>query len=397
MITCNYSNGYFNLIYPINREEWYATKPHYGRYLTFSRNDLYFYVSSLSELHSKIYIKAYQSGISSDISYKNANEFMDKIFPNSHYTAELLNNYNHEKNQFEGGYEGAHIFNKFNDENKIYYDKITFLADEMTNGDVLLLLQKIADNYESYYISGNNQCLDSTICGTLFPEYTKSVTSNSKFENALNSWNKREEFASPAAGKIEYFPSQNVVNIEYTVNRKSSSENPNSYLDLYQTEILNGSSIDDYFLKFDLDDIYGGSSGGFAAYAGLNSSGFAGVYACYKDNNSKDIGCMAWSDHTNKFDMAWGAAANSIESSETFNNNRLNNVVRRVRPNGEFIYTIHLGEYMKKYMPEIYKRKDEIKSIEYGLFATEFRNKRNECYHCVTKIKANEINLLKIK
>jgi len=36
-------------------------------------------------------------------------------------------------------------------------------------------------------------------------------------------------------------------------------------------------------------------------------------------------------------------------------------------------------------------------TIEYGLFATEFRSKQNECYHCVTKIKANEINLLKIK
>jgi len=52
---------------------------------------------------------------------------------------------------------------------------------------------------------------------------------------------------------------------------------------------------------------------------------------------------------------------------------------------------------MKKYLPEVYKRKDEIKSIQYGLTALEFRSKQNECYHCTSKIKANEVNLLKIK
>ena len=406
MITCNYSNGYFNLIYPINRKEWYAVKPYYSNIsaypsqLTFSRNDLYFHVSSLSDLHSKIYLKEYQNGTSSENSYNKANEFMNKVFPKSHYTAELQNNYNRETLEWipfdkTKYYDVAEMFDA---ENKLYYEKITFLANEMTNGDVPLLLQKIANNYESYYMSGNKECLDSTICGTLFPEYTKSVTSNPKFQNGLSSWNKREELAFPATGKIESFPTQNIVKIEYTVNRAKSSENPNSELALYQIEQLNNSSIDDYFLRFDLNDIYGGSEGGYIAYAGLNSSGFAGVYVCYKNSNNEDIGCMAWSDHTNKFDIAWGLVANRIESSSTFNNYRLQNVIRRVRPSAKkFIYTLHLGEYMKKYMPEIYKRKDEIKSMEYGLFATEFRSQQNECYHCEADIKANEISLLKIK
>ena len=321
---------------------------------------------------------------------------MDKVFPNSHYTAELLNNYDRENNKWIRIYGNKYnsIIDMFDHENKLYYDKIEFLADEMTDGDIALVIKKIADNYESYYISGNNQCLDSTICGTLFPEYTKLVTSNSKFENGLDSWNKREELASPATGKIESFPTKNVVNIEYIANRVNSSENPNSTLDLYQTEQLNQSSINDYFLRFDLNELYGGSSNVFGAYT---SSGFAGVYVCYNDNNDNNLGCMAWTDHTNKFDIAWGSAIHRVESSNTFNNYRLQDVVRRVRPSAEkFVFTIHLGEYMKKYLPEIYKHKNEIKSMEYGLFATEFRNQENGCNKCEAKIKANEISLLKV-
>ena len=399
MFTCNYANGSFNLIYPLNTKKWYAKKPYRG-YLTFSRNDLYFYASSLSDLHSKIYLKTYKNGITSENSYIKANQFMEKVFPKSHYTAELLDNYDFENKQWIKRYDSKYhnIRDAFDHENKFYYDQIKLLSDEITGGDIALLLQKIADNYESYYLSGNHKCLDSTICGTLFPEYTKSVTLNRKFEDGLDSWKNRKEIIFPAVGNIEFLPTTNRVNLEFTANIPNSSNNAYSYFDFYQTEILGNGNIDDYFFEFDADEIYGGAEGGHPSRNGLNSSGFAGVYTCYKDKNNKNIACISWSDHTNKFDMAWGPAENRIESSTTFYNIRLNPVVRRLRPNSKhFSSKVHLGEFTKKHLPEIYKRKNEIKSIEYGLFATEFRNQQNGCYYCTAKIKANEINLLKVK
>jgi len=400
MFTCNYANGSFNLIYPLNKEEWSAVKPYYGSYMTFSRNDLYFYVSSLSDLHSRVYLKEYQLGTSSEKSYTKANQFMDKIFPKSHYTAELLRNYDFENKKWIKTYDSKYynIRDAFDHENKLYYDQIKLLADEITEGNIFTLLQKIADNYESYYLSGNNRCLNSTICGTLFPEYTKSVTSNSKFENGLSSWKIRNETIPPAVGEIEFLPTTNRVNLEFVANIPDSSNNDYSYFDFYQTEMLSNGNIDDYFFEFDADEIYGGARGGYPALNGLNSSGFAGIYTCYKDKDDKNIGCISWSDHTNKFDIAWGPAENRIESSTTFYNIRLNPVLRRVRPNAKhFTAKVHLGEFTKKHLPEIYKRKDEIKSIEYGLFATEFKNQQGGCYYCEAKVKANEINLLKIK
>jgi len=391
MFTCNYSNGSFNLIYPLNKKDWYAQKPYRG-YLTFSRNNLYFYTSSLSDLHSKIYLKEYKNGTSSEESYIKANNFMDKIFPNSHYTAELSENYDFKNKKWIKRYDDSKYHNirdAFDHENKLYYEKIKLLSDEITGGDITLLLQKIADNYESYYLSGNNNCLNSTICGTFFPEYTKSVTLNKNFEEGLKFWKNRKKIIFPAKGDIEFLPKTNRVNLEFLANIPDYSNNDYSYFDFYQTEILGTANIDDYFFEFDADEIYGGASGGHPAVNGLNSSGFAGVYTCYKDKDNKSIACIAWSDHTNKFDMAWGPAENRIESSSTFYNIRLNPVIRRLRPNQKhFVTKVHLGEFTKKHLPEIYKRKDEIKSIEYGLFASEFRNQQNGCY---------EVNLLKIK
>jgi len=315
---------------------------------------------------------------------------METIFPKSHYNIILADNYNMHPQILINSKE-------IDNDNKTAYAVLTHLANEVTNNDMTQLLEKIADNYESYYLSGKKQCLDATICGTLFPEYTESVTNNPSFKDGLDHWIQNNELYSPAVGKIEFLPVQETVNIELSANTPNSSNNSLSSLDLYQIKILENDNIDDYFLYFDLDEAYGGSNGG-GLFGGSNSSGFSGAYACYKDIDQGTIGCLAWSDHTNKFDLAWGPAEHSLESSKTFYNTRFNNVVRRVRPNAEqFAYTIHLGGYTKTYLPEIYNRKNEIKSIEYGLFTTEFRNQQNGCYFCEAKIKANEINLLKVR
>jgi len=395
-LTCNTPEGFVNLIYPIdlNDEKWYGTKPSVNgnRDIVFSRNDLFFYVSILSELHGKIYLKSYLEIGDKETSFFNANKFMEKIFPNSHYGAELLNNFNIESKKWDG----IDYREKFNKENEVYYGVIKELAKAVTNGDINMVLEQIAENYRSYYLSGTQKCLNKTICGTLFPEYTTVVNQNNKFDNGLNAWQKNKNLVNPATGQIEFLPTNNSVILEYVSNRSEGTDDNSSSLDLYQTFSLNQSSIDDYFFKFTTEQVYGGADGGFAARLGLNSSGFAGVYICF-NTSEESLGCIAWSDHLNKWDMAWGGAEHSIESNSRFFNIRLNNVVRRVKPSEKDVtYIVDLSNFLEKNLPEVYNIRESIRSIEYGIYATEFRSQNNGCYFCEAKVKANEISLLKI-
>ena len=318
---------------------------------------------------------------------------MEKVFPNSHYTAELLHNFDIETRQWDK----IDYAEKFDKENKVYYDLIKTLAEELTDGNITKVIDKIADNYESYYLSSHKRCLDKTICGTLFPEYTQLITSNNDFTNGLSSWTIYKNLVEPATGKIEYLPSNNTINIEYTSNRPDNTDAEYSSLDLYKTEYLNGTSIENYFFQFKMNQIYGGSDGGFPAREGLNDSGFAGVYICFNATNDESLGCIAWSDHLNKFDLAWGPFRH-IRSTSTFYNIRQDNVIRRVKPTAKDIaYRVDLSNYLKNNLPEVYKRKNEIVSLEYGMFTTEFRNQNNGCYFCEAKLQAEEISLFKIK
>jgi hypothetical protein len=104
---------------------------------------------------------------------------------------------------------------------------------------------------------------------------------------------------------------------------------------------------------------------------------------------------MTWSDYTNKEALIKVLGGYTLENNQKFHNTSLNSVVRRFRPQGKYVEQISLGNHLTKYLPSI--NKDDIKYIEYGIFATEFKYKNGECKECEAKIKANEIKLLKVK
>jgi len=62
------------------------------------------------------------------------------------------------------------------------------------------------------------------------------------------------------------------------------------------------------------------------------------------------------------------------------------------------LYITNLGDFTLKHLPKVYEKKNEIYSIEYGIFVSEFRsNSDNSCYHCEGKVTAHKIELLKVK
>jgi len=397
LITCNYTKGYLRSIIPIKDKQWNANKPRCCASTTANKfivNDLLFYISLLSELHTEIYLKEYSNSFNRVEALKKANSFMDKVFPNSHYKAEYQDSY-YKLGILDRNFPN-YLASFYEKENTIYYKKLKLLADTITDGDILKILNLIAENYESYYISGNNECKNSIICGTLFPEYTKSLTSNSEFKNSLEHWNQIENIdSSVGSGKIDFFPTQNRVSIELAVNRPRDSNTSSLDIDIHQIETLsNNKTIDDYFFNFDLDYVHGDTNTPFGGY---ESSGLAGVYTCFRDSNNKQLGCLSWSDHINKAYIFQYLGAHIMENSNKFYNIELYPIVRRGKTHLKegFVETIALGATLKKYLPTIYAK--DIKYIEYGIFASEFRSQSGACKECIAKVIANKINLLRVK
>ena len=393
LVTCNYTNGYLRSILPIASKSWYANKSTNNYDANFVRNDLLFYISLLSELHTQIYLKEYNNSFDRDEALEKADSFMDKIFPNSHYKPEYISPY------YESGelsrLERLDYLEE--EENVLYYKKLKTLADSITtNRDIIQTLNLIADNYESYYMSGNKECKNSIVCGMLFPEYTQSVTSNSEFKNNLDSWNKIENIdTSIGSGKIDFFPTRSRVAIELSVDRPNSSKESNLEIDIHQVEILkNGLTVDDYFFDFDLDYVHGDTA---SVFGGYKSSGFSGLYTCFRNSKNEQIGCLSWSDHVNKYYVFKDWGAHIMENTDKFYNIELYPIVRKIKGNLKegFVEVIPLGAFLKKYLPKIYEQ--DIKYIEYGMFATEFRNEYGGCVECIAKVIASKINLLKVK
>jgi hypothetical protein len=327
---------------------------------------------------------------------------MESRFPKSHYTAELWNKYDVVKNN--NAYDI--LRRKFNEDNIHHNNLLAYLAKEHTEGSISKLINKISDNYESYYLADNKQCLDSVICGTFFPEYTESLTKNSNFSDALTQWTKINGIDEVYSnGKVEYIPTKNYVELEFVADVPSDVKIAPSGIDLYQLSLIDSTSFEDYFFFFDLADLYGGA-GGFVALSGVYNSGIAGAYTCFKDKDKNNLGCLTWSDHLNKKFVIPSHTSEGIKflnrllPTDTFYNTDLRNVFRRVSERSfeeRFSYTGNLAEILKKYLPKVYAEKNNITFVEYGIFASELRNDSGYCYNCEARVKAYEVKLLKVK
>lgn len=395
-LTCNYAKGSTQLIYPLDAKEWYANRGTVKDNYHFSRNDLYFNISLLSDLYVKIYTKEYTHSGSRSDSHKAAKQFMQRTFPKSHFTAELARNYNTRPIDPITGASGGQMYQKFGEDNSSYIDILNNLAIEATDKNIFLVIDKISENYEMFYLNGQS-CTTPAICASLFPEYTVSSTTNPQFENNLNGWTVDRVTSNHAVGNAQYLPVKKIASLELRATIPNNSGIEESYIEMKQTEIID-SDLDSYFIHFDLANVLGGAEGGSAFQMCISSGGIAGVYTLFRDAQGKQIGLIGWTDHCNKFDFAWGGVRNGVDSHSRFYNTRLRDVVRRINPTDQrFEFTASLGEMSRKYLPDLYSEKNQIYSIEFGVFAQERRNQSDGCYYCLSRIKAHEINLLKKK
>lgn len=389
LITCEYASGNKSFIFPIDSPLWYADQVNVGNgsSRTFVRNDIFIYVSSLSDLHSKIYKKYYEHSFNSKIAYEKANEFMNYNFPSSHYSSTLAKNYDsNPENPFFYSESGIA------DDNKKYYGTLELMAEETGIDNVHKLIDAIANNYESYYLSDIPSCTNEWVCATFFPEHTTSTTNDPRFESGLSNWVVENTTAAAAFSEIKTSNTEDSIVLELRAN--TASDDPISHLEVYQTTYLNElQSIDDYYLDFDLRNLVGTSTG-FSFAACINSSGLTGVFASLHDSNGNQIGLLTWTDHCNKFDAAW-VSGNIFESTDVFHNTRMRDVIRRFTPAKEFTFTASLGQMLSSHLPQVHEIRSSISSIRYGVFATEHRSYNNTCYYCDTELEAKEINLLR--
>ena len=385
-ITCNYANESTSMIFPIkDHSEWKAS---YELYTNIYRNNLIFYVSHLSDLHSKIYLEEYKHNLNHELAFLKANQFMELTFPGSHYSVEL----NYETTL----YKRLSIYDDYSAKNHKYYRLIDYTSKIFTNGDKEKLTDLIAKEYRNYYLTDIHECQEKEICATFFQSYTKSVTNNENFSDELNSWTLTENYNGDSLGKIEYEASTNKIYLEFHSDLKQL-DTDYSIIDLFQTEYIDSNNIDNYTLRFKIDDIYGGNEG-FAPLTGVAGSGIAGIYTCFYDKYDTEIGCLIWSDHTDIASLNGLSGKYMFQVPETRYVENLFPLMRRTKPiQYEMLYVTNLGKFTQKNLPNVYDKRNSISSIHYGVFLTEVRNDAEICSKCFSEISVIELNLLKNK
>jgi len=178
------------------------------------------------------------------------------------------------------------------------------------------------------------------------------------------------------------------MSIDFSVNNKGNNPDKSSIY-VYKKDNIKNRLLKDYYLHINIDGIYGGSNG-HPIKAGCMSSGVSGIYSCFLDGESNKLGCLAWTDHTNRFIMFH---SHNYSLSELFYATELNTPFRRAKTGQQtFILDVNLLDEIKNKLPELYTLRNNIRSIEYGAFVGE-ASKGNICYKCVAGITFSELRL----
>jgi hypothetical protein len=390
LLTCNYQNGSAELFIPIkNNPAWRAIIPGASSNYQYDRNDLIFYISPLSDFRTSIYREEYSKTGDHDAAIIATDSFMESVFPGSYY------------NPISTSAFGTHpqkesrkrdMFPIIESDNQKYYRKFEYWSETYSNGDTDQLIDYFRNIYSEYVYQDRN-CINFGLCAEFFDNFTNPITNNFDFSEGLSNWEVIESYSNTASGNVVLYPATQELEISINVNTEGDINAEHSIVDVYQTHELGNTSIYDYFFEFEVNHVYGGSSG-FGAIAGVYSSGWGGTYLCFKNINGIQLGCATWIDHTDKLVIPVYGDNFNITSSDFFYIHKLYPVMRRKPPEQEEVeFTVSVKDILQLHLPALDTIKDQISSIDYGVFVTEARNTEGDCYYCEAKVVAKKLIL----
>lgn len=286
-------------------------------------------------------------------------------------------------------------------ENRAYFEEIISQGKENCISGLRIELIKINKNFLKFdVISGalkisrfNNGTADS---GS-FSGFNHNIqivargklTTKNYSNNLLSSNNWEIEYDMNNAFGNTYINENGIgMIVDFYVNNKGNQKK--SMLKLYKLEKIQQGLLGHYNIFMDINDVYG-ESVGHVIGAGYDSSGVAGTYACFLDKKLNELGCLAWTDHTNKFVLF---RSFDYGFNESFYTTELNPVFRRGTPHKKFILDLNLLDEIKNHSLKLYKLKDKISYIKYGAFVSE-ASISDECYKCSASINFSDITLYK--
>ena len=246
----------------------------------------------------------------------------------------------------------------------------------------------------------NNGSFDSGGFASLNPNnkkiaQAKLVRSDRKRSSNDSGWIIDKKIMLGAIGDAFKMPNNRGMLLELSTNNKRSSGDK-SLIKVYKRHDLRISFLKEYKFSVNIEDIYGGSDGHPVA-AGTSSSGIAGVYACFLDANLSSIGCLAWTDHTNKFAFASKLIDRSL-MGDNFYATSLKPLMKRLgtisrnKHTKKFSLRLDLLEELRSKLPSVHSNRSRIKVIEYGAFVGE-ASSSGKCYKCEAEIHFKDVSL----
>ncbi len=234
---------------------------------------------------------------------------------------------------------------------------------------------------DSGAFAGFNHGLQRLARGKLCRESDK----NEKF-NETNGWTIERDMHQALGNTYAHSNGKGMI-VDFFVDNKGDHDK--SMIKIFKQKKIAQGSLHDYNLYMNINDIYGDSKG-HVLYAGYESSGVAGTFACFLDEDQNELGCVAWTDHTNKFVLFHGPLHYGF--NDHFYATELNPVMRRGTPHQKFVLDVNLLEELEEQSPALYNRSDKIRYIKYGAFVSE-ASIDNQCYKCNGGIDFSEIKL----
>jgi len=348
-----------------------------------TENNVLLHTSMLTDLYYKIYLKNFKKNFNKELSFKAADSFMSKSFPKTFYKE---SNFVNQKGQF---FNDSPLIDNKNTPQALYYKKLNNLAWKYTDKRVDFLNDLIADNYEAYYLNDEG-CIDQWICGSIFPNVTRTIIDDPEFNKGLDSWTVEENLYANATGSIsKQLISNNPRKYNIKMDLKSHHGKVNILPSLsvnQEYRISDYDELDKIYFKIKSKSLLGTAHpfGGF-----ILSSGLAGYYACFNDGSGKEFGCMIVADYSDPITLP-------ILIGEMFKVESKQDLYIVKGDRNPFEDSFNLGKVIKEHLPSVKNNLSKVKSVTIGAFVSE-ATPDGKCIKCDARLEAEKISLEKMQ
>jgi hypothetical protein len=342
-------------------------------------NSIYFDVSMLSDLDTKIRQNLLRSGYTYENAAAAANKAVLESF--SGVTYGLIEN-----KTLRNDFSTFELI-KYRSElspNGRAFRRLKQAAEIFTqnpSGDIERLINKTTSDYTSIVLN-NTRPTSPGALGGVFSALLKEMSTN-KSDFSASDWINRSSIASNITAysyNLDHAWSAGIEPI-------SNTNGDESYITKSQTIKIDAQGYSNIFLEFDLENLVGGCSA--AIFACVTSSGMSGVYVCFKKNSDELLGCVIFSAITDAITIP-NYIGNTFRGSDPLSSTKYRFIALKNYSFYSGLYGLSrsidlesIAQLSGNWQLQTAMADRSLGALEVGAFVSF---STGNCYHCVAKI-----------